>query len=224
MAGGPTTFFPSATGRLPKDPRHKGLDTGTDEAPDLDRQDFGKIGNFTEKFHDPAQLGRDHVGNKKQPNPPALEISLHLLPELLQIAALAQEVGKASVWLLPFGLAGFLELRAMSSTRQNCTALAAYSSTCPTTCRRSSGFLLRLSSASVGMASWSSRRWSNDHRSPDASSSGTPISRCTRSHLRGETLSIWSPARRFGYFASNSWNSRSDANGSSFISTSVSSF
>ena len=46
------------------------------------------------------------------------------------------------------------------------TAWAAYSSICPTTFRRISGFEPRFTSTSVGTASWSTSRWSSAHRVP----------------------------------------------------------
>jgi len=43
----------------------------------------------------------------------------------------------------------------------------------------------RLTSTSVGTASWSRNRWSRDQRPPPSSSQGTPISRLTSSQRLG---------------------------------------
>ena len=77
------------------------------------------------------------------------------------------------------------------------TAFAAYSSIWPTTCRRTSGFAPRFTSTNVGIASWSTSRWSTNQREPAFESPAIPFSRVTRSHRRDLPIGRFLLAEQF---------------------------
>ena len=121
----------------------------------------------------------------------------------------------SSIGSSPRAPADSSNVRRNSSDVQVWEACAAYSSICPTTVRRISGLEPRLTSASVGTASWSMIRWSMDHRAPASECSDIPFSRVMRIHLRGSPGRICSPSSNSGCRAISACNSSSVENGAS---------